>query len=100
MLLPETEENPGNNQQQTTTRNITISVVDSADNTQKVASASIKENGTEIGITGIGGGQASISSVADGEHTLTVSAEGYTTKTTTITVSSDNTSFTIELTAA
>ena len=100
MLLPETEENPENNQQQTTTRNITISVVDSADNTQKVASASIKENGVEIGTTGIGGGQASISNVADGEHTLTISAEGYTTRTTPITVSSDNTSFTIELTAA
>lgn len=103
--LPATEGNPennqqqNNNQQQTTSRNITISVVDSVDNTNKIASASIKEDGTEIGTTGIGGGQATISNVTDGQHTLTISATGYTTKTETITVGSGNTSFTIELVA-
>lgn len=101
-ILPDAEANPGNNQntnqQQNTSRNITISVVDSVDST-KIASASIKENGTEIGTTGIGGGQASISNVSDGQHTLTVSATGYVTKTETITVGSDNTSFVIELVA-
>lgn len=102
-ILPDDQVNPGNNQntnqQQTTSRNITISVVDSANNTNKIASASIKENGTEIGATGIGGGQATINNVSDGQHTLVISATGYTTKTETITVGSGNTSFTIELVA-
>ena len=101
--LPDNEGNPennqNNNQQNTTSRNITISVVDSVDNDTKVPNASIKENGTEIGSTGVGGGQATISNVTDGTHTITISAEGYTSKTTTINVGSGSTSFTIELVA-
>lgn len=99
MLLPDTEENPGNNQQQTASRNITISVVDSADNTQKVSNATIMEGSTELGSTGALGGQATINGITDGNHTITVSADGYTTKTEEITVSSESTSFTIELVA-
>ena len=44
-------------------------------------------------------GGCSISDVTDGEHTVTVTADGYTDYTGTITVSEDNTSFTISLTA-
>lgn len=96
--LPDTEENPGNNQQQAS-RNITISVVDSVDNTQKVSNATITEGSTELGSTGALGGQATINGVTDGNHTITVSADGYKTKVEEITVSSENTSFVIQLEA-
>ena len=96
--LPVTEGNPGNNQQPAS-RNITISVVDSADNTQKVSNATITEDSTELGSTGALGGQATINGVTDGKHTITISASGYKTKTEEITVSSENTSFVIQLEA-
>ena len=53
----------------------------------------------KTGTTGSAGG-CSLTEIADGEQSVTVTAEGYTTKTETITVSENNTSFTISLTAS
>lgn len=50
------------------------------------------------GPTGSGGGCTA--TLADGEHTLLITAEGFEDKTTTIEVDSTHTSFTISLTAA
>ena len=49
--------------------------------------------------TGSAGG-CSLQNIPDGEHTVTVTKDGYTDYTGTITVSEDNTSFTISLTAS
>lgn len=48
--------------------------------------------------TGSQGG-CTLQNVTDGEHTVTVTADGYTTKNETITVSKSNTTFTISLEA-
>lgn len=76
-------------------RNISITVNDGTDPVEG-ATVSIGEiNGT----TGSAGG-CTLQNVADGEQSISVIAEGYTSKTETITVSEDNTSFTISLVAA
>lgn len=48
--------------------------------------------------TGSAGG-CSLQNISDGEHTVTVTKEGYENYTGTITVSENNTSFTVSLTA-
>lgn len=55
--------------------------------------------GDVTGTTGRAGG-CSLQNIPDGEHTVTVTKDGYTDYTGTITVSEDNTSFTISLTAS
>ena len=55
--------------------------------------------GSKTGTTG-GAGGCTIKDVAEGSVSVEVSATGYTTKTETITVDSEHTSFTISLTAA
>ena len=55
--------------------------------------------GDVTGTTGRAGG-CSLQIISDGEHTVTVTKDCYTDYTGTITVSEDNTSFTISLTAS
>lgn len=54
--------------------------------------------GNVTGTTGSAGG-CSLQNISDGEHTVTVTKEGYENYTNTITVSENNTSFTVSLTA-
>ena len=81
--------------EQPTTRNISITVNDGTD---AVEGASVAI-GQITGTTGSAGG-CTLQAVADGEQTVTVTAEGFENYSDTITVSGDSTSFTISLTAA
>ena len=54
--------------------------------------------GDVTGTTGSAGG-CSLQNISDGEHTVTVTKEGYEDYTNTITVSEESTSFTVSLTA-
>lgn len=74
-------------------RDISVNVTDGT-NPIKGASVSI---GTITSTTGNAGG-CTLKDVTDGSNSITVTAIGYTDKTSTITVSEDNTSFTITLT--
>ena len=97
MILPNTEVNPENSNQEVetpVTRNINFIVNDGTDAVQG-ATVSIDEI---TGTTGSQGG-CTLQNVSDGEHSVTVSADGFTTKTETITVSESDTSFTISLEA-
>lgn len=87
MILPEVEVNPE-------TRNINFIINDGTDAIQG-ATVTI---GQITGTTGSQGG-CTLQNVADGENSVTVTAEGYTSKTETITVSENDTSFTISLEA-
>ena len=77
-----------------TTRNISVNVTDG---TNAVSGASVvidditKTTGSQGGCT--------FNDITDGEHTVTVTKTGYVTKTETITVSEDNTTFTITVTS-
>ena len=84
-ILPDTEENPGNNQQQASTRTVKVSVVRKDDTETKIGSAQITI-GSVTGSTGTGGGQATLSDVPEGEQVITVTAEGYKNYTSTITI--------------
>lgn len=77
--LPVTEDNPENTQQQqnqTATRTVKVSVVEKGNTENKIGSASIMI-GTIAGETGVGGGQATLSNVPEGTQTITVTATGY-----------------------
>ena len=87
MILPNTEVNPE-------TRNINFII---NDGTNAVQGASVSIDGI-TGTTGSAGG-CTLQNVSDGEHSVTVSADGFTTKTETIIVSESDTSFTISLEA-
>lgn len=87
MILPNTEVNPE-------TRNINFII---NDGTNAVQGASVSIGGI-TGTTGSAGG-CTLQNVSDGEHSVTVSAEGFITKTETIIVSESDTSFTISLEA-
>ena len=63
-----------------------------------MVSGAVVTVGESTGTTGPVGG-CTVKNVTDGEHTVTVTADGYNDYTGTITVSEDNTSFTISLTA-
>ncbi|MGN0176644.1 MAG: carboxypeptidase-like regulatory domain-containing protein [Methanobrevibacter sp.] len=76
------------------TRNVSISVNDGSN---PVSGASVKI-GSDTKTTGSAGGCSF--KLADGDYQVTVSADGFTTKTESITVSSEATSFTISLTSA
>lgn len=89
----------GQDTQNTTTRQIKVKVVS---NETSVPNANITITSTNpqiTGQTGSGGGQATISNVPEGTQTITVSAEGYVTKTESIVIDSEHTTFEIELTA-
>lgn len=76
---------------------ISVQVVDKADNTSKIGSASVKVGDYDAVTTGVAGGKVDISNVEEGEYSVTISKEGYTTATDTITVDSDHTDFVFEL---
>lgn len=92
MILPNTEENP-----ETITRSVSFTIDDGTD---PIASATvvIDDDSENSKTTGTAGGCSA--TLADGTHTVEVSKDGFTTKTETITVSEDNTSFTISLVAS
>lgn len=77
-----------------TTRNISVNVTDGETG---VSGASVVI-GDVSKTTGSAGG-CTFNDITDGEHTVTVTKEGYVTKTETITVSEDNTTFTITVTS-
>ena len=87
MILPNNEVNPE-------TRNINFII---NDGTNAVQGASVSIGGI-TGTTGSAGG-CTLQNVSDGEHSVTVSADGFTTKTETIIVSESDTTFTISLEA-
>lgn len=88
MILPNTEENL----EITEKRTINFTVTDGEDG---ISSASVTI-GTTTKTTGSAGG-CSFKDIDDGEVTVTVSADGFVTKTETITVSEESTSFIISL---
>ena len=86
--LPATEDNPENNQQQqnqTATRTVKVSVVEKSNTENKIGSASIMI-GTITGETGVGGGQATLSNVPEGTKNITVTATGYKNYSSTIVI--------------
>ncbi len=85
----------GEPEEEVTTRDISITVNDGTD---PVKSASVAI-GQITGTTGNAGG-CTLQGVADGEQTITVTADGFEEYSNTITVGADSTSFTISLTAA
>ena len=87
MILPNIEVNPE-------TRNINFII---NDGTSAVQGASVSI-GDITGTTGSQGG-CTLQNVSDGEHSVTVTADGFISKTETITVSESDTSFTISLEA-
>ena len=90
-------ENPTEEEQQEvtpTTRSVSITINDGTD---PVQGASVVIDGGDAKTTGSAGGCTA--SLTDGNHTVVVTKEGFTDKTETITVSSEDTSFTISLTA-
>lgn len=89
ITLPANEETPE------TIRNISFTV---SDGTNPVQSACVTIGSTQ-NRTGSAGG-CTLQNIADGEQTVTVTADGFEDYTDTITVSEDSTSFTITLTPA
>lgn len=89
MTLPNNEESP-----ETTERSVTFTINDGTD---AIDGATVVIDSEVNKTTGSAGGCSA--TLTDGEHTVEVSKEGYVTKTETITVSEENTSFTVSLTA-
>ena len=85
--LPAGQDNPENSQQQnqTATKTVKVSIVEKDNTDNKIGSASIMI-GTVSGQTGIGGGQATLSNVPEGTQTITVTATGYKTYSDTIVI--------------
>ena len=77
-----------------TTRNISVNVTDGETG---VSDASVVID--DITRTTGSAGGCTFNDITDGEHTVTVTKTGYVTKTETITVSEDNTTFTITVTS-
>ena len=98
MLLPAGAENnqssDDNEVEEVTTRTLNFTVNDSNGSVEGAAVVI----GDVTGTTGSAGG-CSLQNISDGEHTVTVTKEGYEDYTGTITVSENNTSFTVTLTA-
>jgi len=94
VLLPNPQENPEIVDNETETRTINFTITDGTD---PVNGATVAI-GNKTGTTGSAGG-CSLTEIADGEHEVTVTCDGYTTKTETITVSESDTTFTITLEA-
>lgn len=83
-------------QPQITTRSVSFTVNDGTD---AISSASVVIDGDSEHPKTTGGAGGCTASLSDGEHTIIVSKEGFITKTQTITVSENNTKFTISLTS-
>ena len=81
----------------TTQRTITITVTDDEDTPSAIKGATVKLSRKTA--TTDDDGEASFSSVGDGNHTVKVTAEGYEDYSGTKTTDSTHTSFTIQLTA-
>lgn len=99
LQLPEgqTESDDNNGEEETQTRSVSFTINDGTD---AVSGASVViDNDTENPKT-TGGAGGCTATLTDGEHTVKVTKDGFTDKTETITVSEDDTSFTISLTAA
>lgn len=77
------------------TRNISFKIDDGTDPVEN-ATVTI---GAKSGTTGSAGG-CTLTDIPDGDNTVTVTAEGFVDYTDTITVSADDTEFTISLTAS
>ena len=95
VLLPNPQANPEIVDNETETRTINFTITDGTD---PVNGATVAI-GNKTGTTGSAGG-CTLTEIADGEHEVTVTCDGYTTKTETITVSESDTTFTIALEAA
>lgn len=97
ITLPKPESDDSEEDVTPETRSVSFSVDDGTDAISG-ASIVIDDDSDNAKTTGSAGGCSA--TLTDGEHTIVVSKEGYTTKTETITVDSTHTSFTISLTSA
>ena len=94
--LPTGQDNPDDEVvEEETTRDLNFTI---NDGTNAIQDATVTIGTKTSSATGSQGG-CSLTGITDGEHSITVECEGYTTKTETITVSENNTNFTISLTA-
>lgn len=84
---------PPNPTESETFKNLTFKITDAEENGIENATVTI---GDKTATTGSAGG-CSLNNIVEGEHTVTVTADNYTTKTETITVDETHTSFTIIL---
>lgn len=82
------------------TRSVSFTVQDSQDIPEAIQGAEVVIDGDTAGKKTTGSSGGCTATLTDGEHEVVISAEGYTTKTETITVDSTHTSFTINLTSA
>lgn len=84
----------------TPTRTISFTVQDSQDTPEAIEGATVTIDGDTEHKKTTGNAGGCTATLADGEHSIVVAAEGYTSKTETITTDSTHASFTISLTAA
>lgn len=84
----------------TPTRTISFTIQDSQDTPEAIEGATVTIDGDTAHKKTTGAAGGCTATLADGEHTIVIEAEGYTTKTETITTDSTHASFTISLTAA
>lgn len=84
----------------TPTRTISFTVQDSQDTPEAIQGATVTIDGDTEHPKTTGSSGGCTATLADGEHSIVVAAEGYTSKTETITTDSTHASFTISLTAA
>lgn len=89
------QQEPQQQEQTPTTRDLSFTI---NDGTNPIEGATVAI-GAKTGTTGSAGG-CTITGVEEGSQSVEVSAEGYTTKTESITVDSNHTSFTISLVQA
>ena len=87
MILPNNEVNP-----EIVKRNISFTI---NDGTNAISGATVSI-GDKTGTTGSAGG-CTLQNISDGEHSVTVSAEGFVTKSEVITVSESSSTFSITL---
>lgn len=81
----------------TPTRSVSFTVNDGTD---PIQSATVTIDGDETGAKTTGSSGGCTATLSDGEHEVVVAKDGYTTKTETIIVDGEHTSFTISLTAS
>lgn len=84
----------------TPTRTISFTIQDSEDTPGPIEGATVTIDGDTAHKKTTGAAGGCTATLADGEHTIVVEAEGYTSKTETINTDSTHASFTISLTAA
>jgi hypothetical protein len=97
MELPESQvipENPNQENETPTTRNVNFIINDG----ETAIQGAVVTIGEITGTTGSAGG-CTLHNVSDGEQSVNVTADGFISKTETITVSESNTTFTISLEA-